>query len=143
MQAETAVVPDGFTMMDPYGPFHELCGPMYEKMRDGRMVVGMRAVEKHRNRGQIMHGGMIFTLLDNAMTHAGAQVRPEDSGLVTTSFSCELMSAVRIGDWIEAEIEILHAGRRVMFFNGLVRRDGPEGELVARGSATFQVLQLR
>ena len=134
-------VPEGFTMMEPYGPFHRLCGPFYEKMRGDRVVIGMRIEDKHQNKGAMIHGGMIFTLLDTAMTHAGVQVRPSDSFLLTSSFSCDLIASGRPGEWIEAEIEVLRAGRRVIFFSGMVRRDGPEGELLARGSATFNVVK--
>ncbi len=129
--------------MEPYGPFHELCGPMYATRRDGRTVVGMHTQEKHRNKGQMVHGGMIFMLLDNAMTHACSQLRMEGHTMLTTAFSSEVISAAGIGAWIEAEVEVLKAGRRVVFANTVIRRDGPGGRLIARGSATFTVLPLK
>jgi len=137
----SANIPAGFELMAPYGAFHELVGPLYEAERGGRTVVGLRVGEQHLNKGAILHGGMYFMLLDTAMTHACVRVRPSDSYVVTTSISSELLAAARLGDWIEAEVEVMRAGRRVVFLNCLVRRDGPDGELLVRGSATFQMIR--
>jgi len=133
-------VPEGFAIMEPYGPFHDLCGPMYDTQRGDRTVVGMYTQEKHRNKGRIVHGGMIFMLLDNAMTHACSQLRLKGCTMVTTAFSSEVIAAAGIGIWLEAEVEVLKAGRRVLFLNTVIRRDGPDGQIIARGSATFQIL---
>ncbi len=131
-------LPAGFTVMQPYGGFHTLVGPLYETLRGDRMVVGMWVSEKHLNRGSILHGGMALTLLDTAMTHACVRIRQDDSYAVTTTISCELFAPARPGDWIEAEVEINRAGGRVIFLSGVVRRDGRDGEALLRGSATFQ-----
>lgn len=44
-------VPPGFVEMAPYGAFHTLVAPLYECLRDGRRVVGMRVEAKHANQG--------------------------------------------------------------------------------------------
>jgi uncharacterized protein (TIGR00369 family) len=133
-------VPSGFTRMAPYGGFHELVGPLYEMRREDRVVVGMRVAQKHLARGPGIHGGMYFMLLDTAMTHASVAIRPPDAFVVTTSFSSELYAGAGPGDWIEAEVEVMRAGKRIIFLNCLIRRDGPEGEPLVRGSATFQIV---
>jgi acyl-coenzyme A thioesterase PaaI-like protein len=140
LAADEDKVPDGFVRMDPYGAFHELVGPLYEARRGGQMVVGLRVGARHLGKGPGIHGGMYFFLLDAAMTHACAQVRPPDAFVATTSFSSELFGSARAGDWIEAGVELMRAGRRVIFANCLIRRDGPDGEALVRGSATFQVV---
>ena len=136
-------IPAPFTLLEPYGPFHELVGPLYETRRNGRIVIGMRVATKHRNKGPGMHGGMYFMLFDTAMTHASAQVRPENAIAVTSSFSSELIGAAAPGDWIEAEVEVLRTGKRVVFLNTVIRRDGQDGPALARGSATFQIVERR
>ncbi len=135
-----AQVPEGFTPMPSYGGFYELVGPLFEARREGRVVLGFRVEPRHMARGPGLHGGMMFMLLDSAMTHACVQLRPADTGAVTTSFSSELFAGARLGDWVEAEVEVMRAGRRVMFLNCFVRRDGPQGEVLCRGSATFQIV---
>lgn len=135
------IVPAGFVRMEPYGRFHELVGPLYETLRGDRTVVGLRVGEQHLNKGEILHGGMYFMLLDTAMTHACVRVRRSDAYVVTTSVASELFAPARAGDWIEAEVEVMRAGGRVIFLNCVVRRDGPEGEPLVRGSATFQLIK--
>jgi len=132
--------PAGFVESEPFGPFHELVGPLYETDRDGRSVLGLRVAEKHRNRGASMHGGMFLTLADTAMTHAAAKIRPPEMRAVTTALSSEIIAAAKPGDWVEAEVEVLKAGRSIIFLNCLVRRDGPDGPLLMRCSATFQLV---
>ncbi|TAL01561.1 MAG: PaaI family thioesterase [Rhodospirillaceae bacterium] len=133
-------VPQGFVRMEPYGAFHELVGPLYEMRRGELTVVGLRVAAKHIAKGPGIHGGMYFMLLDTAMTHACVRVRRPDAYVVTTSFSSELFASARQDDWIEAEVEVMRAGGRVIFVNCIVRRDGPEGEALVRGSATFQIV---
>ena len=133
-------VPAGFVRMEPYGGFHALVGPLYESLREGRTVVGVRVAEKHLNKGRMLHGGMAFMLLDTAMTHACVRVRPEDAFVVTTTLSSELFAPAQLGDWIEAEVEVNRAGRRVIFLSCVIRRDGAGGEPLVRGSATFQLI---
>jgi len=133
-------IPEGFAPMPSYGPFYDLVGPMFEARRGERIVLGFRVEARHMGRGKGMHGGMVFMLLDSAMTHACVQLRPPETGAVTTSLSSELFAGAKAGDWVEAEVEVLRAGRRVMFLNCFVRRDGPEGEVLCRGSATFQIV---
>jgi uncharacterized protein (TIGR00369 family) len=144
METQSAVleegVPEGFVRMDPYGGFHALVGPLYAAEREGRTVVGLRVAEKHLARGPGIHGGMYFMLLDTAMTHAAVRHRPADAYVVTTSFASELYGSATLGDWIEAEVEVMRAGRRIIFLNCLVRRGGPGGEALVRGSATFQIV---
>jgi uncharacterized protein (TIGR00369 family) len=136
-------VPPGFTEMAPFGPFHALVGPMFEMIRDGRSVIGLRVGEKHRNLGSAMHGGMFLMLADTAMTHAAARARPPEKNVVTTALSSEIMAPAQPGDWVEAEVEVMRAGRSVIFLNCLIRRDGPSGKLLVRSSSTFQVIEPR
>src|SRR5205085_2434792 len=64
--------PAGFVPMPPFGPYHELVGPMYYSLRSPTGVIGLRVEEKHRNRSAtpMMHGGMVATLVDTACTWA-------------------------------------------------------------------------
>ena len=134
-------IPEGFEEMEPYGPFHIACGPMFYKPRGDLTVVGLPVQEKHRNKGTIMHGGMLMMLIDTAMTRACGRVRAEDEYFVTSNMTTELMAAVTPGDWIEAEVEIMRKGRKVIFLDCRVRKDGPDGKLVAHASGTFMIVQ--
>lgn len=130
-------IPQGFDLIRPFGKFHELIGPLYGKLDGERVIVGMRVEDKHGNRGNNLHGGMLCALADSAMTYACALRRPAEFGAVTASLSIEMMGAARPGDWIEAHVEVMRQGRRVIFLNAFIVRGE---EKLARSSATFQIV---
>jgi len=130
-------VPDGFAEMEPFGPFHALCGPMYLREQDSVTVVGIRMRQDHANRGGMVHGGMLMMLVDTAMTKACTRVRSPDQIFVTASVTCEMMAAARPADWLEARVEVMRAGRSAIFLDCRVTRDGADGQLVVHASGTF------
>jgi len=111
----THQIPTGFEPIRPFGKFHELIGPLYGKLDGERVIVGLRVEDKHGNRGNNLHGGMMCALADSAMTYACAQP----------------------GDWLEAQVDVMRQGRRVIFLNTYILRGE---ERLARSSATFQLV---
>jgi len=59
-----------------------------------------------------------------------------------TNCSGEFLAAAAVGDWIEAEVEVLKAGRSVIFLTCMIRKGGPDGKLLMRFGGTFQVVPL-
>lgn len=122
-------VPAGFALLPPYGPFGELVGPTWQREGDGPTVLGFRVAEKHGNRLGVIHGGMLCTLVDNALAFGlrrTLEARP-DSGsfvLVTTQLSVNFMGNAQRGQWVEAQVEVLRAGRRMGFCTCNVLADG-------------------
>nr|WP_225899978.1 PaaI family thioesterase [Croceicoccus gelatinilyticus] len=129
--------------MRPFGPFHELVGTMFIGEREGQRVIGMRVEERHRNAGAMMHGGMMLTFADTAMTLAALKGREPGMVTVTMSMSSDFLAPARVGDWIEANVEILRSGRTTKFLNCIVRRDGPDGPALLRCSGVFQMVPAR
>jgi len=129
--------PAGFEQLPTFGPFHEALGPMYFRFGDDHVSVGMWVQDKHRNREQMMHGGMICTLADTA-THWAARHSREAAGkMLTTSLSVSLMGNAGPGDWVEAQVTVLRAGRSVVFTDCRISC----GErYIAQASAQFQVV---
>jgi uncharacterized protein (TIGR00369 family) len=135
MNDQTAIaVPDGFEILPPFGPFHELIGPLYIKWTDGRCAVGVRVEEKHRNRFQAMHGGMICTLIDTATAWASKCSRTPAIRVVTTNLTINLMGNAAPGEWVEARVEVLRSGRSLVFSDCHVWCDG---RVIAQASAQF------
>lgn len=139
---EASGVPPGFELMPPFGPFHELVGPIYARRTpEGHWIAGMRVAEKHRNLGQMMHGGMVGMLVDTALTWTARHLpKPEGAAVLTTQLSISLVGNAAPGAWVEAVTDVVRAGRRVMFFNCFL---WCAGERIAQASAQFQVVQRR
>jgi len=130
-------VPEGFELMPPFGPFHELVGPIYWRRTEAGFTIGLRAVEKHRNKGDMVHGGMLAMLADTAFTWASKHSREPPIAAVTTQLSVTMMGKAAIGDWLEARVEVLRSGRRVVFSNLYLWANG---ERIGQATAQFQVL---
>lgn len=103
--------------MPPFGPFHELVGPIYYKKTEEGYAIGFLAETKHRNRGDMIHGGMIAMLADTAITWANKHSRQPAPSALTTNLSISMMGKAKPGDWIEARVEVIRAGRRLLFSN--------------------------
>ena len=53
------------------------------------------------------------------------------------ALTIDFAGSAKAGDWIEAHVDVMRNGRRVVFLNCFVFRGN---ERIARGSATFQVV---
>lgn len=123
--------------MPAFGPFHELVGPMYLKSRGDTFIVGLRVEEKHRNLGAMMHGGMICMLADTAITWASKHSREPALRVLTTNLSVSLIGNAVPGDWVEAHVDVVRSGRRIVFSNCFIWCDGKR---IAQAAAQFQVM---
>jgi uncharacterized protein (TIGR00369 family) len=129
--------PEGYEQMPIFGPFHEALGPMYVKRQEAGHVVGLRVEDKHRNRGQMMHGGMICTLADTATHWAAKHAREPILKVLTTGLSVNLMGNAKPGEWVEAHAKVLRAGRSIVFADCLITC---AGRVVAQATAQFQIV---
>ena len=129
--------PDGYQPMPTFGPFHEHLGPMYVKQSGTHHIVGFRVEDKHRNRGQMMHGGMICTVADTATHWAAKHARQPILKLLTTGLSVNLMGNAKPGEWVEARAEVVRAGRSIVFTSCMITC---AGRVVAQATAQFQVV---
>lgn len=135
------VIPAGFAPLPPYGPFAEAVGPLFYQPQGMGARVGFQVEDKHRNRGQMVHGGMVCTLIDTAMAvalrTALGQVPGDPQRLVTTQMSVSFIGNASPGEWIEARIDVLKTGSRLAFLEGKVYA----GErCIAQASGQFAIL---
>src|SRR3990170_4379901 len=128
----------------PTSPFVELIGGRMEEWREGyvRMSIGLQ--DHHTNPNGVMHGGVVTTLMDEALGGVIASVR----GLETTfaaphaavEMNASFLAGARPGDRIVVEARVLRLGQRVAFAEAEVRRAGrstdsrpDDGEMIAKG----------
>lgn len=92
--------------------------------------------EHLRNRGQVMHGGAIFSLVDIAMGLACSTAHGFDNQSVTLECKINYLRAVSEGE-VVCKAQVLHAGRRTL----VVEAEVLQGDkLVAKAQGTFVVL---
>lgn len=137
MADPTLDIPDDFELMPPFGPFHELVGPIYYKQTEAGFTIAFPAVEKHRNKGEMVHGGMIAMLADTAITWASKYSRHPPLSVLTTNLSVSMIGKAKPGGWIEARVEVVRSGRRVVFSNCFI---WVNDRCIAQATAQFQVM---
>jgi uncharacterized protein (TIGR00369 family) len=141
MTEPTELVPDGFAPHTRKSPLTDPWEPLYAKIVDGALVLGVRIRQAHCNARGFAHGGLISALADNAMGHSvvGTLRRKEGNNganAVTVSLTLDFLGTVQLGQWLEIVPRVLKAGSNLGFADCLVLADGRP---VARGNATFRV----
>ena len=128
-------LPPGFEPLFRTSPFLETVGPLfYRKDPELGLVIGLRVAEKHANARGIAHGGLLLTLADIALGYRTAFAQDPPTGLITANLSADFAGAAKIGDWIEAHVDIQKVGSRLAFANAYLT---VEGERIVRASAVF------
>ncbi len=110
-------IPEGFQPLDRGGPFLRLLGPLYHRREAGGIVIALRIEERHLNTRGIAHGGMLVTLADSALGIALSMSRSPPQPMVTVSLTTDFADVARLGDWLEARVDIQKVGSHMAFAN--------------------------
>ena len=118
--------------------FNKLCDLELLEKNDGHVVVACNVSEKHLNGYHIVHGGLIFTMMDVAGGRASATMdNGEILDVVTQNSSLSFLRAAKPG-LLTAEAEIVRRGRRVIVCT-VCAFDG-DHTLIAKGDFTYYVV---
>jgi uncharacterized protein (TIGR00369 family) len=103
---------------------------------DNQVTISLEAQSHHMNIIGIVHGGVLSSLLDNAMGIAVMATRPEDK-VVTTNLNVHFVSPLKEGKLI-VTAEIVHQSRKMITTQGRVT--DAEGNLSTIGTGSFRVI---
>lgn len=125
--------------------FADLIGVRLEEWREGYVRLSLVVEERHTNPHGVMHGGVITTLMDEAVGGVLASAR----GLhamwgaphATVDMNVSFLSNARAGDEITVEASVLKLGRSVAFGEAEARRKRG-GVLIAKGRFAFAIIQI-
>lgn len=122
------------------GRYWGLLGIAFVEAEPGRCVCTVNLAEQHLNYNDVVHGGVISSLVDSAAGGAVRSVRtPEEIAAqphATTDLHVSYLSPA-MGDELTAVAKVIKAGRTAMFTEVEVTDD--RGRLVAKGMVTFVV----
>ena len=131
---EPVTPPPGFEKVFRTSPFLEANGPFYYRRDGAALIIGLRIEEKHCNARGLAHGGLLMTLADIALGYSIAFREDPPASAVTASLSADFAGAARLGDWVEAHVDIQKSGKTLCFANAyLVVGE----ERILRASAVF------
>lgn len=103
----------------------------------GRAGAELVVDPRHHNPHGVVHGGVLFTMVDTAMGAAAMTVVPTGHLCASIEVHLRFLRPVVTGV-LHAEVEVVRAGRRIIHLSGQVRDD--VGEVVATATGTFAVL---
>lgn len=124
--------------------FVELIGGKLETWEEGLVRLSLKVEERHTNPHGVMHGGVITTLMDEALGSVIATVRGMEAMWeaphATVDMNVSFLSNARAGDEIVIEGRALKVGRSVAFGEAEARRVRDDA-LIAKGRFTFTIIR--
>jgi acyl-coenzyme A thioesterase 13 len=133
-------VPEGFELLSRTSPLVVLLGPFYARGEGGNLVLGLRVAERHTNARGFAHGGVLLTLADVALGYAAEGFVDPPARLIMASVSADFARSARLGDWVEARVDVQKVGGRMAFANAYLHVGDRR---VARASAVFARAQAK
>jgi uncharacterized protein (TIGR00369 family) len=135
----TEAVPDGYAPLVPGGQWLMHAGTLYQRPApNGTVVIALRVGPQHTNMRGIAHGGMLVTLADSALGRNMNLTRKTHAAMVSVNLSTDFIGAVKVGDWLEAHVEIRKHGARLSFAECQLR---VADKVVLRCSGVFAVVE--
>ena len=111
----TEDVPQGYQSWPFDRGFEPLVGPLYLRLDGSNAKVAFRVASHHLNIRGHLHGGMLMTLIDEAVALAAAHSLGSDAAFATISLNCDFVAPGEKDDWVEAEAELVRHTRRLLF----------------------------
>lgn len=108
-----------------------------DELEPGQAVARLAVDQNLLNPNGVVHGGVLFTVVDTAMGKATMTTLEQGQRCASIEIQIRFLRPVRTGR-LEAHATVIRQGRRVIHLESRVR-DG-DGELVATGAGTFAVI---
>lgn len=115
--------------------FAGLIGPLWTKKENGGWAYGLLATQSHTNPAGLVHGGLVTTLLDHALS-AVAWEAMDRRPCVTVSLDTQFLSAARSGQFLEARGRVVRATFSLIFLQGTIQVSESD---IATASAILKV----
>ncbi|MFD2612264.1 PaaI family thioesterase [Paenibacillus gansuensis] len=111
-------------------------GLRLEELDANEVTVSLQAEQRHLNLIGIVHGGVLSSMLDNAMGVLVMAARPHQNS-VTTNLNVHFVAPLKVGRLI-VTARILHKSNTILTVYGEVRDES--GVLGTMGTGSFRIL---
>jgi acyl-coenzyme A thioesterase PaaI-like protein len=116
MLVEANALPEGAENISLKG-FNLHSGPFYRLPDDGAVRrFAFVALEKHMNSAGTVHGGLLMTFADIAMSRT-SRLASGAKSCSTVSLSCDFVGAGKLGDLIEIRVQVARQTRTLVFLS--------------------------
>ncbi|QYR21251.1 PaaI family thioesterase [Paenibacillus sp. sptzw28] len=106
------------------------------KAEENKSTICLEVQPHHLNLFQLVHGGVLATMLDNAMALVVMQAFPAEK-TVTAQMNVHYLKSAGLGV-LTCEAELIHRSQRTFTLEG--RLYGDDGELLVWGSGSYRRL---
>ena len=104
-----------------------------------RARVRMHPTQKHSNLGDNVHGAVTLALIDVSLFGASYQFGSIDAGMsVTLDLSTQFVGGGRVGEPMDAVVELVKETGRLIFLRGMVVQGEGDEHIVASFSGTVR-----
>jgi len=100
--------------------FSGLVGPLWTRREGEDWAYGLLTGEQHANRAGLVHGGLIATLMDQAVSAVGWETVSRQP-CVTVQLDTHYLAAARPGEFLEARAKVLKVTASLVFLSGEIR----------------------
>ncbi len=118
-------------------PLRRFLGMDIEDVEPGQAIARLEVTENLLNPNGVVHGGVLFTMVDTAMGGATMSVLEEGQSCASIEVQMRFLRPVG-GGRLEADATVIRRGRKIIHLESRIR-DG-DGVLVATGAGTFAVV---
>jgi acyl-CoA thioesterase len=118
-------------------PLRNFLGMEIEEVEAGHAVARVEVTADFLNPNGVVHGGVLFTMVDTAMGKATLSVIDAGQRCASVEVQLRFLRPVVAGH-LEAVARVIQAGRKIIHLEAQIR-DG-QGTLVATGTGTFVVI---
>lgn len=134
----TSLVEAGWKMRALSG-FIERVGPLWTRREPDGWAYGLLAGADHTNPAGVVHGGVLATLADQALSSIAWEAVGRRA-CVTVQLDTHFVAAVRPGEFVEARGRVVRSTASLVFMQGSLRVADVE---VATASAVMKVVTAR
>lgn len=127
-------IPEGYIPIVMVEAFTTRIGPIYSRQTGDTIQLGFRVEESHLNIEQVVHGGMLATIADQAIGINIAHGTGSEFDVLTMHLSVDYIGPAFLGEWVEASAKLTKEAGRVRFGNCELRVGD---RLLLTGSAIF------
>ena len=121
------------------GGFIDTAGPLWTRKEGAGFAYGILVEERHLNPGAIVHGGMLGTLMDHAISTVAWEAAGRQR-CVTLQLDTHFLAPARTGDFVEARGAVMHRTNSTLFMQGHL---SVAGQPVASAQAIMRVVLIQ
>lgn len=118
-------------------PLKQYLGMSIDETDDGRATARIEVADEHLNPNGVVHGAVLFAMIDTAMGKATMSVLAEGQFCATVDLQLRFIRPASAGTLV-AEATVLKRGRSVVHLEARVHDDADQ--LVAAAAGTFVVI---